>query len=90
MIRNNSVSTRLEYPTLEAAVAEATFMAGMEKNSDLVFAAACEYLTRTARFRILDYRHYIDAPVLQHINSTQWAPDLIGEILYLHVRIATV
>ncbi|KAG8764049.1 hypothetical protein FRC12_008310 [Ceratobasidium sp. 428] len=42
VIRNNSVSTRLEFPTLEGAVAEATFMAGMEKNSDLVFAAACE------------------------------------------------
>lgn len=43
MIRNNTNSARLEYPTLEGAVAEATFMAGMEKNSDLVFAAACEY-----------------------------------------------
>ncbi|QRV80273.1 alpha-L-arabinofuranosidase [Ceratobasidium sp. AG-Ba] len=59
VIRNNAVDTRLEFPTLEGAVAEATFMAGMEKNSDLVFAAAY-------------------APVLQHINSTQWAPDLIG------------
>lgn len=53
MIRNNSVSTRLEYPTLEAAVAEATFMAGMEKNSDLVFAAACGYLIRVAPIQIL-------------------------------------
>ncbi|KAG8762441.1 hypothetical protein FRC11_009395 [Ceratobasidium sp. 423] len=59
VIRNNTNSARLEYPTLEAAVAEATFMAGMEKNSDLVFAAAY-------------------APVLQHVNGTQWAPDLIG------------
>ncbi|KDN49141.1 hypothetical protein RSAG8_02494, partial [Rhizoctonia solani AG-8 WAC10335] len=59
VIRNNTSSARLEYPTLEAAVAEATFMAGMEKNSDLVFAAAY-------------------APVLQHVNGTQWAPDLIG------------
>ncbi|KAG9112639.1 hypothetical protein FRC07_007881 [Ceratobasidium sp. 392] len=67
VIRNNSVSTRLEFPTLEAAVAEATFMAGMEKNSDLVFAAAY-------------------APVLQHINSTQWAPDLVGFDAYNIIR----
>ncbi|KAG8705329.1 hypothetical protein FRC09_003029 [Ceratobasidium sp. 395] len=67
VIRNNSVSTRLEFPTLEGAVAEATFMAGMEKNSDLVFAAAY-------------------APVLQHINSTQWAPDLVGFDAYNIIR----
>ncbi|KAF8600840.1 glycoside hydrolase [Ceratobasidium sp. AG-I] len=70
VIRNNAVSTRLEYPTLEAAVAEATFMAGMEKNSDLVFAAAY-------------------APVLQHINSTQWAPDLIGFDAYNIIKSAS-
>ncbi|KEP51093.1 alpha-L-arabinofuranosidase A [Rhizoctonia solani 123E] len=63
VIRNNTSSARLEYPTLEAAVAEATFMAGMEKNSDLVFAAAY-------------------APVLQHVNGTQWAPDLIAYDAY--------
>ncbi|KAG8745044.1 hypothetical protein FRC10_009018 [Ceratobasidium sp. 414] len=67
VIRNNSVSTRLEFPTLEGAVAEATFMAGMEKNSDLVFAAAY-------------------APVLQHLNATQWAPDLIGFDAYNIVK----
>jgi alpha-L-arabinofuranosidase len=33
---------RLEYPTLQGAVAEAAFMTGMERNSDVVFAAACE------------------------------------------------
>jgi alpha-L-arabinofuranosidase len=34
---------RLEFPTLEGAAAEAAFMTGMERNSDVVFAAACEF-----------------------------------------------
>ncbi|CUA67371.1 putative alpha-L-arabinofuranosidase A [Rhizoctonia solani] len=31
---------RLEYPTLQGAVAEAAYMTGLERNSDVVFAAA--------------------------------------------------
>ncbi|KAF8607098.1 glycoside hydrolase [Ceratobasidium sp. AG-I] len=31
---------RLEYPTLQGAVAEAAFMTGLERNSDVVFASA--------------------------------------------------
>jgi len=35
-------SGRLAYPTLQGAVAEAAFMTGMERNSDVVFATACK------------------------------------------------
>lgn len=35
-------SGRLAYPTLEGSVAEAAFMTGMERNSDVVFASACK------------------------------------------------
>lgn len=34
-------SGRLAYPTLQGAAAEAAFMTGMERNSDVVFASAC-------------------------------------------------
>jgi alpha-L-arabinofuranosidase len=30
------------YPTLQGAVAEAAYMTGMWRNSDIVFAASCE------------------------------------------------
>lgn len=32
---------RLAYPTLQGSTAEAAFMTGMERNSDVVFASAC-------------------------------------------------
>ena len=32
---------RLRYPTLQGASAEAAFMTGMERNSDVVYASAC-------------------------------------------------
>lgn len=35
-------SGRLAYPTLQGATAEAAFMTGMERNSDVVFASACK------------------------------------------------
>ncbi len=35
-------SGRLPYPTLEGSAAEAAFMTGMERNSDVVFASSCE------------------------------------------------
>jgi len=35
---------RLTFPTLEGAAAEAAFMTGMERNSDVVFASACEWI----------------------------------------------
>ncbi|KAI0088820.1 glycoside hydrolase family 51 protein [Irpex rosettiformis] len=50
---------RLPFPTVESAANEAAFMTGLERNSDIVFAASY-------------------APLLQHVNSTQWTPDLVS------------
>ncbi|KZV84949.1 hypothetical protein EXIGLDRAFT_841816 [Exidia glandulosa HHB12029] len=50
---------RLPFPTLRGSISEAVFMAGLERDSDLVFAASY-------------------APLLNHINSTQWTPDLVA------------
>ncbi|KAI9063568.1 glycoside hydrolase family 51 protein [Trametes sanguinea] len=50
---------RLTFPTMQSASGEAAFMTGLERNSDIVFAASY-------------------APLLQHVNSTQWTPDLIS------------
>ncbi|KAI0674371.1 glycoside hydrolase family 51 protein [Trametes maxima] len=50
---------RLAFPTSASAAGEAAFMTGLERNSDIVFAAAY-------------------APLLQHVNSTQWTPDLVS------------
>ncbi|KAI0360609.1 glycoside hydrolase family 51 protein [Trametes cingulata] len=50
---------RLAFPTMQSASGEAAFMTGLERNSDIVFAASY-------------------APLLQHVNSTQWTPDLIS------------
>ncbi|CDO70623.1 hypothetical protein BN946_scf184748.g21 [Trametes cinnabarina] len=44
---------RLTFPTMQSASGEAAFMTGLERNSDIVFAASY-------------------APLLQHVNSTQW------------------
>ncbi|KAI0040453.1 glycoside hydrolase family 51 protein [Auriscalpium vulgare] len=49
---------RLPWPTVETAVSEAAFMTGLERNSDIVFAASY-------------------APLLAHINGSQWTPNLI-------------
>ncbi|KAI1785451.1 glycoside hydrolase family 51 protein [Ganoderma leucocontextum] len=50
---------RLLWPTVSSSAGEAAFMTGLERNSDIVFAASY-------------------APLLQHVNSTQWTPDLIS------------
>ncbi|KAH8083330.1 glycoside hydrolase family 51 protein [Cristinia sonorae] len=50
---------RLLWPTMQSSTGEAAFMTGLERNSDIVFAASY-------------------APLLQHVNSTQWTPDLIS------------
>ncbi|KAI0694224.1 glycoside hydrolase family 51 protein [Cytidiella melzeri] len=50
---------RLLFPTMQSTTGEAAFMTGLERNSDIVFAAAY-------------------APLLQHVNSTQWTPDLVS------------
>ncbi|KAI0826446.1 glycoside hydrolase family 51 protein [Irpex lacteus] len=50
---------RLAFPTVGSAAGEAAFMTGLERNSDIVFAASY-------------------APLLQHVNSTQWTPDLVS------------
>ncbi|KAI0372021.1 glycoside hydrolase family 51 protein [Pilatotrama ljubarskyi] len=50
---------RLAFPTMQSASGEAAFMTGLERNSDIVFAASY-------------------APLLQHVNSTQWTPDLVS------------
>ncbi|KAM5533877.1 hypothetical protein V8D89_012417 [Ganoderma adspersum] len=44
---------RLLWPTVASSAGEAAFMTGLERNSDIVFAASY-------------------APLLQHVNSTQW------------------
>ncbi|THU91952.1 arabinofuranosidase [Dendrothele bispora CBS 962.96] len=49
---------RLVFPTMESSSGEAAFMIGLERNSDIVFAAAY-------------------APLLNHIDGTQWTPNLI-------------
>ncbi|OCH93317.1 glycoside hydrolase family 51 protein [Obba rivulosa] len=50
---------RLLWPDMQSSTGEAAFMTGLERNSDIVFAASY-------------------APLLQHVNSTQWTPDLIS------------
>ncbi|KAL0958281.1 hypothetical protein HGRIS_000431 [Hohenbuehelia grisea] len=50
---------RLLFPTVRSAVGEAAFMTGLERNSDIVFAAAY-------------------APLLQHVNGSQWTPNLVS------------
>ncbi|RPD65586.1 glycoside hydrolase [Lentinus tigrinus ALCF2SS1-7] len=50
---------RLLWPTMASSSGEAAFMTGLERNSDIVFAASY-------------------APLLQHVNSTQWTPDLVS------------
>ncbi|KAI0795426.1 glycoside hydrolase [Abortiporus biennis] len=50
---------RLTFPTMQSAAGEAAFMTGLERNSDIVFAASY-------------------APLLQHVNGSQWTPDLIS------------
>ncbi|KAJ3806612.1 arabinofuranosidase [Lentinula aff. lateritia] len=48
----------LTYPFIDGSIAEAAYMAGFDRNSDIVFAASY-------------------APLLNHVSSTQWTPDLI-------------
>ncbi|KAI0040454.1 glycoside hydrolase family 51 protein [Auriscalpium vulgare] len=50
---------RLLWPTMQSSSGEAAFMTGLERNSDIVFAASY-------------------APLLGHINGSQWTPNLIG------------
>ena len=67
----------MAYPTLAGSVAEAAFMTGMERNSDVVFASACEPVCSPYNFFSgTDYR-LADAPSLQHIRNYQWTPDII-------------
>ncbi|THG96501.1 hypothetical protein EW026_g5341 [Hermanssonia centrifuga] len=58
-IFGTSADGRLLFPTMQSSSGEAAFMTGLERNSDIVFAASY-------------------APLLQHVNSTQWTPDLIS------------
>ncbi|KAI0341480.1 glycoside hydrolase family 51 protein [Trametopsis cervina] len=50
---------RLSFPIMQGSAGEAAFMTGLERNSDIVFAASY-------------------APLLQHVNNSQWTPDLIS------------
>ncbi|KAM5542492.1 hypothetical protein V8D89_003951 [Ganoderma adspersum] len=52
-------SKGIDWPTVAGSTGEAAFMTGLERNSDIVFAASY-------------------APLLQHVNGTQWRPDLIS------------
>jgi alpha-N-arabinofuranosidase len=47
----------------------------MERNSDVVFASACMCLCMSSVVPYLNIA--ADAPTLNHINGTQWTPDLI-------------
>ena len=72
------VDGRLAFPTLQSAAAEAAFMTGLERNSDVVFAAACQsILNFFLRMILIISRTSTDAPSLQHIASYEWTPDLI-------------
>ncbi|CAK5283023.1 unnamed protein product [Mycena citricolor] len=53
---NNGVG--VPYPFIDGSIAEAAYMTGFDRNSDIVFAAAY-------------------APLLNHVSSTQWTPNLI-------------
>ncbi|KAF7330131.1 hypothetical protein MSAN_02462900 [Mycena sanguinolenta] len=71
-------SGRLAYPTLQGAAAEAAFMTGMERNSDVVFASACE----RAQVKNLCTTIYNLFPPnscrsFQHIKNYQWTPDIV-------------
>ncbi|KAF5389000.1 hypothetical protein D9757_005077 [Collybiopsis confluens] len=48
----------LPYPFIDGSIAEAAYMTGFDRNSDIVFAASY-------------------APLLNHVSSTQWTPNLI-------------
>ncbi|KIK65094.1 glycoside hydrolase family 51 protein [Collybiopsis luxurians FD-317 M1] len=48
----------LQYPFIDGSIAEAAYMTGFDRNSDIVFAASY-------------------APLLNHVSSTQWTPNLI-------------
>ncbi|CAL1709187.1 unnamed protein product [Somion occarium] len=50
---------RLLFPTMQGSAGEAAFMTGLERNSDIVFAASY-------------------APLLQHVNGSQWTPNLVS------------
>ncbi|KAJ7255213.1 glycoside hydrolase family 51 protein [Mycena rebaudengoi] len=50
---------RLLWPTVAGSVGEASFMTGLERNADIVFAASY-------------------APLLGHVNGSQWTPNLVG------------
>ncbi|KAI0354496.1 glycoside hydrolase [Trametes cingulata] len=56
---NDTSQGRFAFPNMQGAAGEAAFMTGLERNSDIVFAAAY-------------------APLLQHVNRTQWTPDLVS------------
>ncbi|KAJ7597559.1 glycoside hydrolase family 51 protein [Mycena floridula] len=49
----------LPYPSIDGSVAEAAYLTGFDRNSDIVFAASY-------------------APLLNHISSSQWSPNLIS------------
>jgi alpha-L-arabinofuranosidase len=68
---------RLQYPTLAGATAEAAFMTGMERNSDVVFASACEYGSSASLGFYANSSNVTDAPSFQHIDSYAWTPDII-------------
>ncbi|KAL1740220.1 glycoside hydrolase superfamily [Schizophyllum fasciatum] len=48
-----------KYPSVLSAISEGAYMTGLERNSDIVFAASY-------------------APVLNHVNATDWTPNLIA------------
>lgn len=47
---------RLEYPIIGGSVAEAAFMTGLERNSDIVFAASYAPLLGVSNFFAWKYR----------------------------------
>ncbi|KAJ3478864.1 hypothetical protein NLI96_g9462 [Meripilus lineatus] len=67
---------RLLWPTMQSAAGEAAFMTGLERNSDIVFAASYAPLLQVGVESL--YHSPLRINDSKHVNSTQWTPDLIS------------
>ncbi|KAF8342413.1 arabinofuranosidase [Amanita rubescens] len=66
---------RFVYPTMQGSVAEAAFMTGLERNSDIVQVDVC----LTAQLFIFDYSFAASyAPLMNHVSDSQWTPNLLS------------
>lgn len=53
---DNDAGTRLAYPTIDGAVAEAAYMTGFDRNSDIVFAASYAPLLNVSKFIVFSFQ----------------------------------